>query len=196
MSRKQAPDSGRLDRVSPVASLRNFTCRTGNVVGATESEAAPNPTLSVILMSPLRLLRLEGALVFLAATGAYGLLGTPWWLFLTLLLAPDVFMIGYLPGPRTGALLYNLGHTYLVPLILGALAFGLGTPILGAIALIWTAHIGMDRALGYGLKRPSGFNDTHLSREPTTVPHRTGTETNRAPAPADPAVSPRVLSRP
>ncbi|MCS4316879.1 hypothetical protein M2407_001178 [Serratia sp. BIGb0234] len=29
-------------------------------------------------------------------------------------------------------------------------------------ALIWGAHIGFDRALGYGLKYASGFADTHL----------------------------------
>ena len=32
------------------------------------------------------------------------------------------------------------------------------------IALIWLAHIGVDRLLGYGLKYPTGFKDTHLQR--------------------------------
>ena len=32
------------------------------------------------------------------------------------------------------------------------------------MAAIWTAHIAMDRALGYGLKLPTGFTDTHLGR--------------------------------
>lgn len=31
----------------------------------------------------------------------------------------------------------------------------------GAIAL---AHVGMDRSLGYGLKLPTDFKDTHLGR--------------------------------
>ena len=30
------------------------------------------------------------------------------------------------------------------------------------IALIWAAHIGVDRVLGYGLKYPTAFRDTHL----------------------------------
>lgn len=118
-------------------------------------------------MSPLVLLRLEGAFVLLAAGVGYAFLGAPWWLFVVLLLAPDVFMAGYLAGPRLGALVYNAGHTYAVPMALGAVAFGLDHALTGAVALIWTAHVGMDRALGYGLKHPSGFHDTHL-RSPSS----------------------------
>lgn len=98
-----------------------------------------------------------------AAVGGYGVLGASWALFAALLFVPDVFMAGYLAGPRIGAAVYNAGHTYVVPLGLGALAGVLAAPLLGAVALIWTVHIGMDRALGYGLKRPGGFYDTHLS---------------------------------
>ena len=36
--------------------------------------------------------------------------------------------------------------------------------LLQALALIWIAHIGLDRALGYGLKYATGFGDTHLGR--------------------------------
>ena len=114
-------------------------------------------------MSARRLLRLEGALVFIAAVAGYGWLGASWGLFAVLLLAPDVFMAGYLAGPRLGALVYNVGHTYAVPIGIGAVALGTSSVLLGAGALIWAAHIGMDRALGYGLKHPSGFHDTHLS---------------------------------
>jgi hypothetical protein len=37
-------------------------------------------------------------------------------------------------------------------------------PIAGSVALIWLAHIGFDRALGYGLKYKAGFGFTHLGR--------------------------------
>ena len=30
--------------------------------------------------------------------------------------------------------------------------------------MIWCAHIGFDRALGYGLKSAAGFEFTHLGR--------------------------------
>jgi len=33
-----------------------------------------------------------------------------------------------------------------------------------AISLIWIAHIGIDRVLGYGLKYPTAFKDTHLQK--------------------------------
>ena len=33
-----------------------------------------------------------------------------------------------------------------------------------AFALIWLAHIGVDRMLGYRLEYPSAFKDTHLQR--------------------------------
>jgi hypothetical protein len=117
-------------------------------------------------MSPLRLLRLEGGLVLGAALGGYALLGASWPLFAVLFLVPDLSMAGYLTGSRVGAAVYNAGHIYVGPFLLGAAAFGGGGELLGAVALIWTAHIGMDRALGYGLKQPSGFHDTHLSRRP------------------------------
>jgi hypothetical protein len=73
-------------------------------------------------------------------------------------------MAGYLAGPRTGARVYNAFHAYLGPLALvsaGALAM---RPLAVDLALIWMAHIGMDRALGYGLKYTSSFGDTHLGR--------------------------------
>lgn len=129
--------------------------------------------LPLSLMSPPSVLRLEGALVLFAAVVGYAFLGTSWWLFLVLLLVPDGFMVGYLAGPRLGALIYNLGHTYAVPMGLGAAAVSLEHALIGAPALIWAAHVGMDRALGYGLKYPSGFHDTHL-RSPGSERDRQG----------------------
>ncbi|MFW5947819.1 MAG: DUF4260 domain-containing protein [Gemmatimonadota bacterium] len=112
----------------------------------------------------VRWLRFEGAAVFAAALAGYALLDASWWLFAALFLAPDLSMLGYLGGPRRGAWIYNLFHTYLGPVTL------LGWPLAGgpgwaaAVAAIWAAHIGMDRALGYGLKEPDGFRHTHLGR--------------------------------
>jgi hypothetical protein len=75
-------------------------------------------------------------------------------------------MLGYLVSPRVGAAIYNLGHTYAIPLLLFATAYGRQSPLFAAIALIWTAHIALDRMLGYGLKYPIKFNDTHLQHIP------------------------------
>jgi hypothetical protein len=110
------------------------------------------------------LLRLEGLAVFLAAVSAYSWLGGSWPLFALLLLAPDLAMLGYRFGPAFGAAAYNAVHSYLAPAALGAAGLALGAPITQALALIWIAHIGLDRALGFGLKYASGLGDTHLGR--------------------------------
>ena len=87
-----------------------------------------------------------------------------WPAFALFFLAPDLAMLAYLFGPRAGALGYNLAHTYAFALLLALAGFFAGVPIAAAGGLIWAAHIGFDRALGYGLKYPTGFGDTHLGR--------------------------------
>ena len=81
-----------------------------------------------------------------------------------LLLAPDLSMLGYLAGPQVGTAIYNAFHTYAMPAVVGALGVIFASPLTVAVALIWFAHIGMDRTVGYGLKYPSSFKDTHLER--------------------------------
>ena len=81
-----------------------------------------------------------------------------------LALAPDLSMLGYVAGPRVGALSYDLVHTYVGPLALGVVGVLVGADLAMQLALIWAAHLGADRLLGYGLKYPSGFKDTHLQR--------------------------------
>ncbi len=110
------------------------------------------------------LLRLEGLVAFAAAASAYSRLGGSWPLFALLLLAPDLAMAGYRFGPAVGAAAYTAVHAYLAPAALGAAGLALGAPTMQALALIWIAHIGLDRALGYGLKYATGFSDTHLGR--------------------------------
>ena len=113
---------------------------------------------------PRVLLRLEGAAVLALAVAGYRASGGNWWLFALLLLAPDLAALGYLAGNRVGAATYNLVHTYALPLAL--LGYGLwgASPLALSLALIWLAHIGMDRAVGYGLKYATAFKDTHLGR--------------------------------
>jgi hypothetical protein len=80
------------------------------------------------------------------------------------LLVPDLSMVGYLSGPRLGAITYNAAHnlvTGLVVLAIGWIAAIAGVALFGAVLI---AHVGMDRALGYGLKLPTDFRDTHLGR--------------------------------
>jgi Domain of unknown function (DUF4260) len=109
-------------------------------------------------------LRLEGAATFATAVALYAHAGFSWPLFALLILGPDLAMLGYLVGPRAGAVAYNVAHTHALALPLALVGFLAGQPAVLAVALIWIAHIGADRALGYGLKYPSGFGDTHLGR--------------------------------
>ncbi|MCT8999245.1 DUF4260 domain-containing protein [Chelativorans intermedius] len=111
-----------------------------------------------------QLLRIEHAALAAAALYAYHLSGGGWWLFLLLVLVPDLSMLGYLAGPRVGAWCYNAVHSWLAPVLLYLLGIAAGQPLMAQIALVLAAHIAIDRALGYGLKRESGFKDTHLGR--------------------------------
>jgi hypothetical protein len=81
-----------------------------------------------------------------------------------LFLVPDLSFAAYLAGPRTGAIVYNAAHSYLLPVALMTAGFALPEPLILSIAMIWLAHIGIDRALGYGLKYEAGFGFTHLGR--------------------------------
>jgi hypothetical protein len=110
------------------------------------------------------LLRLEGLAAFAVALALYAYGGFSWPTFAVLFLSPDLAMLAYLAGPRAGAAGYNLVHTYVLALALTLAGFLGGFPFATAGGLIWIAHIGFDRALGFGLKYPTSFGDTHLGR--------------------------------
>lgn len=125
----------------------------------TRSQSAAN-TLSL----PNMLLRLEGLTVFIAAILLYANQQGSALAFILLILVPDVSMIGYKYNIRVGSIVYNTAHTYALPALLAGLGLVLNAPIALQIALIWFAHIGIDRTVGYGLKYPTDFKDTHLQR--------------------------------
>ena len=121
-----------------------------------------NAQLTVALSGPGLLLRLEGLTILITAVMLYAQLEYSWLYFALLLLTPDLAMLPYLINPRLGALAYNVVHTYVLPLALAVVAYLGGYPTLLALALIWLAHIGMDRTVGYGLKYGDDFKHTHL----------------------------------
>ena len=116
----------------------------------------------MMLTRPAWLLRAEEAALLAAAVLLYAHFHFSWLLFAALFFAPDLFMLGYLANPRMGSAVYNLGHFLLIPLALFLLASRAHYPLLAAIAIIWFSHIAFDRLLGYGLKYPAHFKDTHL----------------------------------
>lgn len=117
-----------------------------------------------MLSRPGVLLRVEGAILFLAVLYFYHAMGASWGMFLMLFLWPDLGMLGYIVDPKLGSRLYNLVHFAALPVILFAVSNAQHRPGFAAFALIWLAHIEFDRALGYGLKFPTFFKDTHLQR--------------------------------
>lgn len=110
------------------------------------------------------LLRLEGLALFAGMVALYAIWVGSWWVFALLFLVPDLSFAAYLIGPRAGALAYNAAHSYLAPMLLMAAGYASAEPSALSIAMIWLAHIGIDRALGYGLKYQAGFSFTHLGR--------------------------------
>lgn len=104
----------------------------------------------------------EGLAICAAAVLIYFRAGYSWQEFALLFLVPDLSMLGYLAGRRIGALAYNVAHSYVGPALLAAFGLAANDALLTPIALIWVAHIGLDRMLGYGLKYGAGFGHTHL----------------------------------
>lgn len=118
-----------------------------------------------MLTRPGVLLRLEGLIVLVAALTVYAtFLHGRWWIFVVFFLAPDLSLLGYAvkDQPALAAALYNAAHTYVLALLLALVAWIAGWQIGMLAAAIWTAHIAFDRLLGFGLKYPQSFKETHL----------------------------------
>ena len=103
-------------------------------------------------------------MLFAGMTLLYGLWEGSWWVYAILFLAPDLSFAAYLAGPKVGAIVYNAAHSYLAPVALMTAGLAMASPLTLSIAMIWLAHIGIDRALGYGLKYQTGFAFTHLGK--------------------------------
>ena len=116
------------------------------------------------LSMPRILLHLEGIGILIAVLVLYANQQFSWWAFILFLLTPDFPMLLYLIYPRLGSFAYNLVHTIVFPLTLAIYSVFNGSDLGLQIALIWLAHIGMDRAFGYGFKYPGDFKQTHFSR--------------------------------
>ena len=130
---------------------------------ATPQDAAPSTTgVSPGVAGGVKLtLRAEGLAILAAAVSLFAHAGYSGGLFAALFLVPDLSLLGYLAGSRTGAMIYNSAHSLLGPVALGIAAV-LAVPAALPYALIWAAHVGFDRALGYGLKYGTAFGHTHL----------------------------------
>lgn len=133
--------------------------------------AAPDTTAPLAASAPVsgaprHLLRLEALLALALSVVAFRATGAHWGWFAVLFLVPDLAILGYRLGPQRGATIYNVVHTYATPALVAALGAALGIHALLPLAAIWGAHIAFDRVLGFGLKYPTAFTDTHLGSAP------------------------------
>ena len=119
-------------------------------------------TRGVVEGAPALLLRLEGAVVAAGSAAIYGYAGGGWLMFALLFFVPDVFMLGYLIDRRVGAAIYNAGHSTIGPLALLLIGWNFESTISTSICMIWLAHVGFDRLVGYGFKYADDFMLTHL----------------------------------
>ena len=117
------------------------------------------------VVNPVRIwLRLEAMAVFVAGLLVWIAMNGGWPKFALGFLLPDLALLAYLVGPRAGAAVYNLTHSYVIPAVLAVIGASLDQTSLLLAGALWTSHIGFDRMLGLGLKYPTGFADTHLGQ--------------------------------
>jgi hypothetical protein len=110
------------------------------------------------------LLKLEELAQLLLAVVVFAHLPFAWWVLPATFLLPDLSMLGYLAGPRVGAISYNIAHHKALAIAVGVAGWALGLPVLLLAGTILLFHSAFDRLLGYGLKYATGFQDTHLGR--------------------------------
>jgi hypothetical protein len=108
------------------------------------------------------LLKLEEAFMFGLSIFLFSKLDYAWWWYPALILAPDLSMVGYLINTRVGAMTYNFIHHKALGIGVFVLGVLLANQLLQLIGLILFGHSSMDRVLGYGLKYPDSFQNTHL----------------------------------
>ena len=114
--------------------------------------------------SPRVLLQAEGLVLLAASLTAWWALDGGWTWFALFLLAPDVCFLALLVNRRAGVVSYNLVHSMVGPLLLACAAILAAERLAALAALVWLAHIGLDRLLGFGLKYTFDRGDTHFGR--------------------------------
>ncbi|WP_373877042.1 DUF4260 domain-containing protein [Lysinibacillus piscis] len=112
------------------------------------------------------IIKLEYASIALLCLLFYWYYQFPWLYLILFLLTPDISMVGYLINGKVGALFYNMSHSFICPAFLLFIGIVCTENVCMMIALIWLMHIGVDRALGYGLKYKDAFTHTHIQHIP------------------------------
>jgi hypothetical protein len=132
--------------------------------GGSKAEIAERTERGWASRLPSVLLRTEGAAALGVSLLVYRQHHLDWPLFIVLFLVPDLSRVGYIYGKSVGTTVYNLFHSYVLPALLAVVGVLWESSPLLSLALIWSAHVGLDRMLGFGLKYPGRGRDTHLGR--------------------------------
>lgn len=110
------------------------------------------------------LLKLEELFLFGLSLLLFSELDYSWGWYALLFFAPDLSMIGYLANPQVGSWTYNLIHHKGLAIALYVLGYLMANPALQFAGTLLLGHSSFDRVLGYGLKYPDAFHNTHLGR--------------------------------
>ncbi len=111
-----------------------------------------------------RIIQIEEAAMWAVSLIGLYYFSAEWWWYLLLLLGPDISMIGYAAGNRTGAAFYNIFHHKGIAVALGAIGLAINNETLIMTGIVLFGHSSMDRMFGYGLKHNEGFAFTHLGK--------------------------------
>lgn len=110
-----------------------------------------------------QLVRLEEMMMFVLGIFLFSQLGYAWWLFLALILVPDLGMLGYVINTRIGAVIYNIVHHRALHILIYIIGSTLGINIVTLVGVIMFSHSSLDRVFDYGFKYSDAFKHTHLS---------------------------------
>lgn len=110
------------------------------------------------------MLKLEELAMFLLSVFFFSQLQFSWWWYPALFFAPDLSMLGYLANTRMGAYTYNFFHHKMLAIVVGLAGFYLHHESYMLAGIILFGHSSFDRILGYGLKYPDSFKNTHLGK--------------------------------
>lgn len=113
---------------------------------------------------PILFQRIESLIIAAGVVTLYLRLEFPWYWLFVLFLIFDIFAVGYVVNKLWGAVTYNIGHSYIIPVMMGIYAITQEHRTFAFTSLVWLFHIAVDRTLGYGLKYAQGFTNTHLGR--------------------------------
>lgn len=108
------------------------------------------------------IIRLEETAMLCLSIYLLSELHVEWWWYLILVFGPDIGMVGYAGGNKTGAITYNLFHHKGIAIAIFIAGCLMPNQLMQIIGIILFGHSSMDRIIGYGLKTDEGFKYTHL----------------------------------